>query len=170
MMGLLLAACSDTRATAADAAGGATGGVADHMPEDLPAGGCRAGSSTGGDCEEGSSSSGSGGDGTAVPECVTSEACDGAGVCVATWEDGVRGAFGCRFACIPTLDEVSWCSDDASCCDPDAVCSPRGYCLVLPDAGSGGSRRFGGNGPRLSDEMPEDLPAGGDPRQAPLSP
>lgn len=109
----------------------------DDMPDDLPAGGCR---DTEGCETEGTESGGAFGTtgGSVVDsECELSEECDGAGACVATWDDGDRGPFECRFACIPTLDETSWCSDDASCCEESDVCTPRGYCVPSEDDGSG---------------------------------
>ena len=119
------------------------------MPEDFPGGNCR-------DTDVGGTS-GSGTDGleacdaattTGLPttssttgvvesECAGADDCDGAGACVADWDDGGRGPFECRFACIPTLDEATWCSDDASCCDPVATCTQRGYCIVAGEAEDG---------------------------------
>ncbi len=142
----------------------APGDLSDEMPEDLPAGECRTGETDAEDCESGSSSSGGSGSTSSQAgtvdtlECVVSDDCDGAGACAAGWEDGVRSAFSCRFACIPTLNESAWCRDDASCCDADAVCTGRGYCIVPQDSAG---RDNGVSSPKLSDEMPEDLPAGG---------
>ncbi|MGH1344027.1 MAG: hypothetical protein ACRBN8_20885 [Nannocystales bacterium] len=142
---VLLAGCGST-AGASD--------LSDEMPEDLPAGGCRdtdvAGTSGGGTgglegCDQATTTgpAGSGTTGTeADPECAGAGDCDdGAGACVADWEAGERGPFTCRFVCIPTLDETSWCSDDASCCDAAASCTPRGYCIV--SGGSDGSSTSG---------------------------
>ena len=129
---------------------GAGSDLSDEMPEDLPAGGCRdtdvAGTSGGGtDGLEGcdaASSTGlamtSGASGTLDPECAGEDDCDGAGACVAEWDGGERGPFRCQFACIPTLDEATWCRDDASCCDVAAICTPRGYCVIAGDDSSGG--------------------------------
>ena len=138
--------------------------LSDEMPEDLPAGECRAGDTDTEDCEMGSSSGGGSGgsssqDGAgAASECAMTEECSGAGACAASWEEGGRTPFSCRFTCIPTLDEGAWCRDDASCCDVDAVCTGRGYCVV-PQGSEGLDNIIAG--PKLSDEMPEDLPAGG---------
>ena len=143
------------------------GDLSDEMPEDLPAGECRAGETDAEDCETGSTSTGGSGSSSGQageaedPGCVSTEDCAGAGACAADWEDGVRTSFSCRFACIPTLSENAWCGDDASCCDTDAVCTGRGYCVVPePTEDSGGSDNIASS-PRLSDAMPEDLPAGG---------
>lgn len=153
-LGVMLFACGDTTSVASE------DGVqyTDEMPDDLPAGECRDV-----DCDEGESS----GDVDAAPaaseqgECQGSDACDGAGACVATFEDGQRGSFACRFACVPSLDEASWCRDDDSCCDPDASCTDRGYCVVgpTPERTSGAGKTADGD-PEFSDQMPDDLPAG----------
>jgi len=144
--------------------GSGIGTLSDEMPEDLPAGECREGETDDEDCELGSTSTGDSGstsgqtDAAEAFECDVTEDCDGAGACAASWEDGIRTSFSCRFACIPTLNETAWCRDDASCCDADAVCTGRGYCIVPED--SVGSDNVV-TSPKLSDEMPEDLPAGG---------
>ena len=113
----------------------APGSISDEMPDDLPAGSCRDTDTDA--CETSSSTSDDGDDGapdtTAAPDaCSNTEACFGSSVCVAAWDDeaDARGPFECRFACVPLLDEAAWCSDDASCCDPQATCSSRGYCVV----------------------------------------
>lgn len=155
LAGLLLAACDVSETASAQDAGD---DFTDEMPEDLPAGnGCDASTGAGSEeCEEIGSTGGIG----AVPEdalelgCVASEDCDGAGACVAAYEDGVRGDFACQFACVPTLDESAWCRDDASCCEPGAVCTARGYCVLADGAedsttggsGTGGSGGTGGTG------------------------
>lgn len=127
--------------------------LSDEMPEDLPAGGCRdtdvgttGGSGSGTDgleaCDAATTTglaTTSGTTGESAPECEGEGDCEGAGACVAAWADGERGPFQCQFACIPTLDESSWCSDDASCCDADAACTLRGYCLVAGDSNGGSS-------------------------------
>lgn len=138
--------------------------LSDEMPEDLPAGECREGETDDENCESGTSSAGGSGSTSGQAgeaetfECTVTEDCDGAGACAANWEDGVRTSFSCRFACIPTLNESAWCRDDASCCDPDAVCTGRGYCVV-PGQPEGSDDVV--SDPKLTDEMPEDLPAGG---------
>lgn len=156
LCGLLSFGCDDASNAQSDQSGV---DYTDEMPEDLPAGGCRDE-----DCEEGGSSGGvdaapSASEQEAAP-CRASDECSGAGACVATFQDGSRGGFECRFACVPSLDESSWCGDDASCCDPAAVCTDRGYCVVVPSPTRTGSGKTEGNGPKLSDQMPDDLPAG----------
>ncbi len=121
----------------------------DMMPDDLPAGTCRgtgSGSGTDGcDDETTTTTTGPEADGSNAG-CAASEECQGTGACVATWDDGVRGAFACRFACVPLLDDGAWCIDDASCCDAQATCTPRGYCVVLDaDVGSSGGSSSGGD-------------------------
>ncbi len=116
----------------------------DEMPDDLPAGSCRdtdpedCATSTGEETSIGGTSTGT----TAGPVadgCDGSETCLGEDACVAAWDAQTesRGPFECRFACIPTLDERSWCSDDASCCEEGDVCTPRGYCVSSEADGSG---------------------------------
>lgn len=68
-------------------------------------------------------------------QCQSSSDCRH-GVCVAAFGETRREAYMCLPTCIPTFDESWWCSDDASCCNPDAYCNPRGYCR-LPEGGSG---------------------------------
>lgn len=138
-----LCACASELSAASD--------LSDEMPEDLPAGGCRdtdvgttSGSGTDGleSCDAATTTglaTTSSTTGESTSECVGEGDCEGAGACVAEWADGERGPFQCQFACIPTLDEASWCSDDASCCDADAICTPRGYCVVVGDLDGGSS-------------------------------
>lgn len=136
-----MGACSaETRSASSD--------FTDEMPEDLPAGKCgdTDGSSTSGsgtdglEACDGASSSGlatTSSTGDTESECAGEDDCNGAGACVADWDEAGRGPFTCQFACIPTLDESTWCSDDASCCDAAATCTARGYCLVAGDSGDG---------------------------------
>lgn len=123
--------------------GAASSSFGDEMPDDLPAGGCR--DTEGCDAATTSGTGSGNSSGTAESECVGSDDCDGAGACGASWDGDARGPFSCRFACIPTLDEASWCSDDASCCDDGAECTPRGYC-VLTEADETGSSSGTGSG------------------------
>ncbi len=116
-------------------------GFTDEMPDDLPAGNCpdtdaedcvttsTSGAESGGESSSSSSSSTSG---TPADDCQGSDGCLGEDACVAAWdgEAEARGAFACQFACVPLLDESLWCSDDVSCCDADAVCTGRGYCVL----------------------------------------
>lgn len=132
--------------TACDDASAEGESYADEMPDDFPADNCRA---TGGDTDgcdtDGTSSTTA--EGGVDGECLV-EGCIGQSVCVAPWdaESQTRGEFECRFACIPLVDETSWCSDGASCCDAAARCTDRGYC-VLEDEGTGsGSSGDGSTG------------------------
>lgn len=123
------------------------GAYSDEMPEDLPAGSCRdtdaeACASTG-VTEEGPASTGAPASSSAsttepTDDCLDSAACLGDGACVAPWDakSGARGPFACQFACVPLLDEQAWCRDDASCCEPGAVCTARGYCILLESEGT----------------------------------
>lgn len=136
----------------------------EEMPEDLPAGGCREDVDPE-DCDVERSSSGpsdgesSQRDGDAS-ECEVSDDCGGAGSCVAVWDGDERSAFACRLSCIETLDEAAWCRDDDACCDADATCTQRGYCVVAPGETDDNDRAVKSPG-EISDAMPEDLPAGG---------
>ncbi|MFO0633180.1 MAG: hypothetical protein U0168_10045 [Nannocystaceae bacterium] len=88
-----------------------------YMDEPLPPA-CR--ETTTGPCET---------DGEVEDACEQSSDCADGEACLADF-DGDRAAFRCVQACVPTLDESQWCTDDTSCCDAAAHCSPRGYCLV----------------------------------------
>ncbi|MBV1861234.1 MAG: hypothetical protein KUG77_22645 [Nannocystaceae bacterium] len=123
------------------------GALTDEMPEDLPAGVCGdtdtdACASSSGTADVGSTTGGGSSSTEAVVEgCEDTVACLGQNVCVADWDaqSESRGPFSCRFACVPLLDEVAWCSDDASCCDVGATCTPRGYCVFAGQDPEGGS-------------------------------
>ena len=85
-------------------------------------------------------------DGPCVNECMSNAECDGEEICVANFDpqQGGIGVFECRepTRCVPLDDDVQWCGDASACCDPSAICTSRGYCILPPDsAGSttGGS-------------------------------
>lgn len=84
--------------------------------------------------------------GTPQTGCQQSGDCDG-GYCLAPYDPETTevGAFDCSFTCIPLMDEFSWCSDDTACCDPDAVCTERGYCLLPEDIGGTDESTSGGS-------------------------
>ena len=63
---------------------------------------------------------------------VTSECRQGLH-CFAAPLNGTRGEPFCHSACVENDDPSVWCMDDASCCDEDAVCTPRGTCVRLDD-------------------------------------
>ena len=124
-----LAGCD---ASADAAASGDTDVFGDDMPDDLPAGNCGEDTSDE-DCETDGDSAGSADSTTgAVDSDCLVDGCMGQGVCAADWDmdDESRGEFECRFACIPLLDDSSWCGDDDSCCDAGARCTERGYCVL----------------------------------------
>jgi hypothetical protein len=73
--------------------------------------------------------------------CSLSRPCE-AGFCVAPYADNERGAFACVEACVGPDEAASWCFDASACCDPDAVCTSRGYC-VGPDDGTSGADSSG---------------------------
>lgn len=128
-------------------------GLTDEMPEDLPAPSCEdtdtdACASSSGTPDTETSTTGGGSSTTAVDDgCQGSQACLGDDACVADWDaqSESRGPFVCRFACVPLLDEASWCSDDASCCDVSAECTARGYCVVPESAADETGTSSGGS-------------------------
>ncbi len=144
--------------------GSAGGDIGDAMPDDLPAGGCRGTSGGTEECEteaapDPSTTGGSTGAPVEEDRCDSVEDCNGSQACAAAWDPDTqsRGPLECQFACVPTLDERTWCIDDASCCEAAATCSARGYCIVegavttstgAPDTGSstdaGGTETGGG--------------------------
>ena len=93
-----------------------------YMDEPLPPS-CRETST--GPCETEGEPTG----GELIDQCAASDECPEGQQCLAEF-DGDRTAFVCATACVPTADEDGWCIDDASCCDSNAQCSPRGYCLL----------------------------------------
>ena len=99
-----------------------------------------------------SSSSDDGPSTVGVPdECQVSSDCGRGEYCVAPfvpeWGPEGKGPNECVTECVVIMDELRWCLDASACCDPDAVCTDRGYC-VYPDEGStgGGSTGDGGSG------------------------
>ena len=77
--------------------------------------------------------------------CNGANPCE-AGFCVAPYADNNRGEFTCVADCVAPGDEASWCFDAAACCDPEATCTERGYCVVPGDTdgtSSGGSESTG---------------------------
>ena len=129
------------------------GDLSDEMPEDLPAGSCEdtdtdACASSSGTSGAGASSGGS--SSTTAPvvdDCEATGSCLGGDACVAEWDAQAesRGPFVCRFACVPLLDEASWCLDDAACCDASAQCTARGYCIVPESADDESGSSTGGS-------------------------
>jgi hypothetical protein len=100
--------------------------LSDYMDEDLPAGRCE--DTEGEVCE-------TGGEGDV---CRASEDCGGDLVCTASFTGDI-GNFECQAACVPTMEESMWCTDDASCCDDAATCGPRGYCTIAGSAETSGT-------------------------------
>ncbi|MBV1861236.1 MAG: hypothetical protein KUG77_22655 [Nannocystaceae bacterium] len=137
---LLLAGCDSSDSTDVSD----TDVFGDDMPGDFPAGSCAA--TMGGACETDGGSSGLGeGSSTAgdPADCVV-DGCVGQGVCVAPWDESAEqlGEFECRFSCVPLLDDASWCANDDTCCDAQARCTDRGYCVL--DGGDGSTGSGGG--------------------------
>jgi hypothetical protein len=122
---LAVAACGD------DSAGDYT-----YMEEDLPSGGeCETDGMPGADTGCVENSTGPPPDGSVGSPCGRSAECNAGLVCSAPF-DGERGEFACVDLCIEQMDEAKWCADASSCCDPDATCTSRGYCVVQSDDGS----------------------------------
>lgn len=140
---MAIAACSDPGRTEAQSSVG-------WMDDDDFPGSCRGTGTDGGTDTDPCDTDGTGDapvgaatDGAATePQagCRASTECMG-GSCAAPYDpdNQQRGSFECRFVCVPNLDEQSWCADDSSCCDPQATCTARGYCLVEPTGSSGDS-------------------------------
>jgi hypothetical protein len=118
-------------------AGACSGDVGDYayMDDDIPSGRCETGGDTDG-CPgntEGATTGPSPDGGPGSP-CDRTGECDDGLTCSAPFSGGERGTFACVEACIPNMDESRWCADADGCCDPDAVCTMRGYCVVPDDA------------------------------------
>jgi hypothetical protein len=80
-------------------------------------------------------------------ECTVSADCvDGEPFCVAPFDQSAgpegKGAYECVSECVVLMDEDRWCADAAACCDPQAECTDRGYC-VYPEESTGGSEGSG---------------------------
>ena len=80
-------------------------------------------------------SSSSGGDASG---CSVANPCE-LGYCVAPYADNDRGEFVCVPDCVMPGDEASWCFDDMACCDAEATCTERGYCVSPDDTTSSSS-------------------------------
>lgn len=140
--GLLVGGCSSD-----------DGDFSDEMPEDLPQGQSGTDGETDPSTSSGVAETGtteettSGGETTGEPgpACLSSDDCLGDGVCVAPWdpETQTAGEPDCAFACIPSYDETQWCADAAACCDPEAICTARGYCVPPQEPGSADSSTGG---------------------------
>jgi hypothetical protein len=119
-----------------------------YMDDDLPSGQC----DTDGDTE-GCAGTSDEGSTTSTEQGGPGSPCDGTGecndglACSAPFAQGERGTFACVDACIETMDELRWCADADACCDPEAVCTMRGYC-VGPD----GDATTGGDATTTDDD------------------
>ncbi len=145
--GFAMSACDD---------GG--GDLVDEMPDDLPAGNCGVASGGQQECEtDGTSSATASAGGTTTTgvsgECQSSADCLGNDVCVASWNAQTQtpGEAECSFSCIPNYDDAQWCSDDAACCDPEATCAGRGYCVLSNEGADSGSTSGSGDSGSTSD-------------------
>lgn len=72
-----------------------------------------------------------------VSGCNVANPCE-VGYCVAPYADNDRGEFACVPDCVMPGDETSWCFDAAACCDAEATCTERGYCVSPDDTSSTG--------------------------------
>jgi hypothetical protein len=134
--GLALSSSSVSCFEAEDSAGADYG----YMDDDIPSGERCATGTSGGEgstqpCE--TSSTGDPDPGAAGSPCDGSLDCNDDLVCAAFFDRGERGVYACVEACIGVMDEARWCADASACCDPDAVCTARGYC-ISPDNGDTG--------------------------------
>jgi hypothetical protein len=115
-----------------------------YEDDDLPAGACRDTGTDTDPCDtEGTTAAaapGAADPGAELDACQASADCMG-GICAASFDPATlqRSAFACEFACIPLLDDRMWCSDDSSCCTSGAVCTRRGYCVLLEGESTTGS-------------------------------
>lgn len=85
-------------------------------------------------------------------ECQLSADCPDGQFCVSPfvpeWGPEGRQPSECVSECVVLQDELRWCYDADSCCNPQAVCTDRGYC-ELPEEevdGSTGGSDDGGSG------------------------
>ena len=137
LISLLLFGCFDPSSDSGDDFG-------EYDDDDLPAGSCRG---TGGQMGTGTDTDPCDTEGTTgapfVPmttdgppgdQCMASSECNG-GYCSASWDDQAlsRGPLACNFACVPTQDDTAWCGDDSACCDRNATCTGRGYCVIADE-------------------------------------
>lgn len=95
-------------------------------------------------------SSSSGFSSVGIPdECTVSADCPRGELCVAPFDQAAgpegKGPLACVVECVVIMDEDRWCADAAACCDPEAECTDRGYC-VYPGESSDGSDSGSGTG------------------------
>ena len=120
------------------AADGATGDS--FQDEDIPMGMC-----PGTDCPETDEEGGPDSGAAAGDPCDDTGQC-AAGFCAAPFDGNEPGELVCQTVCIELEDDSMWCSDDAACCDSNAVCTPRGYCVAGGSVDGTGSDGTTGDG------------------------
>lgn len=103
---------------------GAEAATDDFIDMDTPPGNCSAGTGAEPCPDPGTTGSPEGG------PCVDSQDCAGGNACVAPF-DGQVGNFVCEAQCVPLEFPGAWCLDDGACCDPQAVCTTRGLCVIV---------------------------------------
>jgi hypothetical protein len=105
--------------------------------DDLPSGSCRDTGTDTDPCDtEGTTMDPTAGDlstttgGAGEDQCQASTDCSG-GFCAAAFDPVTlqRAPLACQFMCIPNLADDFWCGDDSACCDAQARCTQRGYCV-----------------------------------------
>ncbi len=126
----------------------------DDLPDDTTTGVIVAESTTGSSSSTSSStssgalSSSEGGSSTTghttvgIPdECALSEDCPRGELCVAPFDQSAgpegKGPLACVTECVVIMDEDRWCADAAACCDLDAECTDRGYCVFPSETETG---------------------------------
>lgn len=84
----------------------------------------------------------------ALDECEVSSDCARGLLCVAPFDESLgpegKGLNECVMECVVIMDEARWCADAAACCDPEAECTDRGYC-VFPGGSTGSTGSTGGS-------------------------
>ncbi|MCX4247900.1 hypothetical protein [Paraliomyxa miuraensis] len=91
------------------------------------------------DDTSGASSSSTGFSSVGIPdECTVTADCPRGELCVAPFDQSAgpegKGPLECVIECVVIMDEDRWCADAAACCDPEAECTDRGYCVYPSDS------------------------------------
>jgi hypothetical protein len=129
---IVLLSCAACMAGRADSAGADI----DYMPEEVP---------SGEECDTDATPSEACRPETDAPPGAAGSPCDGSMecndglICAAPFDRGERGTYACVAACIGAMDEARWCADAGACCDPEAICTARGYCIASDPGESTGS-------------------------------
>jgi hypothetical protein len=120
------------------------GGASTGYMDDIPPNGCDTEACPTSDTALGTGTTDTGsGEAGGGDACNASQDCPVGTVCAASFDGDNRGPFACVSACIEAMDEASWCADAGACCNPDAACTDRGYCLEPGSPGTGTSTGTG---------------------------